>query len=167
MVAGPGRDDEGVMTTAHEKYRWALIAALLLLTAPAFAQHIEIEGVNTDGAYCNPIRSIWDYRICAEMDFDAANAELNTIYAELATRFDSPPDLSQVEHDWIRFRDSWCTYALSREHDEGGNPIADSGEDGRLDMEKLLQSNITSGVYHRCLTRLTREHIERLHKTLE
>jgi len=149
--------------------------ALALLTAPAFAETGDEE--NTDAVDCNDPVDTWGVRICAESAFDRADQALNEVYRTLVQRLgddevkrfeqgtDGLPFLRQAERDWLRFRDSWCTYEVSGQLDGGRSLAHIRGE--RSDMDKLLDTNSGAGSWYICLERLTLEHTDRLRKYLE
>jgi len=163
------------MMAAHQMPWCAVVMALALLTAPAFAEHDGEE--NTDAVDCNDPVNVWGVRICAESAFERADETLNEVYRTLVQRltdnevkrFEHGPDglpfLRQAERDWLRFRDSWCTYEVSRLLD-GGRWVADIRGD-RSDMEKLLDTHTGAASWYICLQRLTLEHTDRLRKYLE
>ena len=80
--------------------------------------------------------------ICADADYQAADAKLNAAYKDLVNRNDQASNklLQTAQRAWIAFRDAECAYSTA---DTGGGSIHP--------ME-----------VSRCLTKLTNERIEQL-----
>jgi len=122
-----------------------ILAALAAAAAPA----------PDDKPDCDDPQTQFEMNVCAAIDFEAADAELNRMWKEVVAAarsndadFDwqsvKRPTTEQVLRDaqraWIRLRDSHCTY-------EGYEALGGS-------MEPML--------YNGCRARLTRERIEQL-----
>jgi len=72
---------------------------------------------------------------CSGANFDAANAELNRVYAKLMVQQTDQPSKNQLkdlERTWIAYRDKECVFEIG--------PQADGGSIWPLEMNTCLQS---------------------------
>jgi uncharacterized protein YecT (DUF1311 family) len=116
---------------------WLALAtvSLLLLITPALADE-------ADGIDCNNAMTQQDMNICADKDYRAADAVLNATYRKAMAGLDdrSKDLLRAAQRNWIKFRDTECTYESAQ--NEGGS--------------------IYPLVYAGCLTTLTNERTRQL-----
>ncbi|HEX3561023.1 MAG TPA: lysozyme inhibitor LprI family protein [Pyrinomonadaceae bacterium] len=84
-----------------------LSCAALLTTAPAQKR----AAVNP----CDDARTQLDMNICADKQFKIADAELNRVYNQLASKLeeDKRAKLKAAEVSWLKYRDSNCDYEAS------------------------------------------------------
>lgn len=83
-------------------YTLALALGLMPFATPALAQ---------DKAECSNPQTQMDMNQCAGQDYEAADAELNTVWAELRqARSDNPSwnAILEAQRLWIPFRDAHC-----------------------------------------------------------
>ena len=105
---------------------------------------------------CRDPQAQIELNLCARMDFERADAELNRVYRdsiagerqadrELDPSYDQRPSnesiLREAQRAWVAFRDAQCTYESNGEA-RGGS------------MEPMVHSQ--------CLARMTRERIAQL-----
>lgn len=68
-------------------------------------------------ADCSAAETQADMTSCAAEDYKEADAELNTVYRQVADRLRAVPDSSKLlvaaQRAWIGFRDSECSFASS------------------------------------------------------
>jgi uncharacterized protein YecT (DUF1311 family) len=68
-------------------------------------------------ADCSAAETQADMTSCAAEDYKDADAELNTVYKQVADRLKAVPDSSKLlvaaQRAWIAFRDSECSFASS------------------------------------------------------
>lgn len=86
--------------------RWAsLIVALV--TAP----------VTTRAADCTADATQTDLNLCADRDFQQADATLNSLYKQVVDRLKADPAatelLVQAQRSWLAFRDAECAFSAA------------------------------------------------------
>ena len=126
----------------------ATVLIALAVQGPAAAQAEEPD--------CRDPQTQIELNICARMDFERADAELNRVYRqsiaserqadrELDRTYDQRPSnesiLREAQRAWVAFRDAQCTYEANGEA-RGGS------------MEPM--------VHGQCMARMTRERIAQL-----
>ena len=64
---------------------------------------------------CDDARTQLDMNICADKQFKIADAELNRVYNQLASKLeeDKRAKLKAAEVSWLKYRDSNCDYEAS------------------------------------------------------
>ncbi len=115
----------------------AFALASLVLAAPALAGDSDCANALSQSAM----------NICADQDYRAADAKLNSTYAKLVAALNDDGfkvKLKAAQRAWIQFRDLECTYETAE--NEGGS--------------------IYPMVYAGCLTRLTKERTKALEAQL-
>ena len=67
------------------------------------------------GNPCDDARTQLDMNICADKQFKIADAELNRVYNQLASKLeeDKRAKLKAAEVSWLKYRDSNCDYEAS------------------------------------------------------
>jgi uncharacterized protein YecT (DUF1311 family) len=130
-----------------------MIATLLLALA--------LQGATADEPNCRDPQTQLEMNLCAGIEFERADAELNRVYREsiagerqadreLDRSYDQRPSnetiLREAQRAWVAFRDEQCTYEANGEA-RGGS------------MEPM--------VHGQCLARMTRERTAQLRGTPE
>src|SRR6185436_15178293 len=133
-----------------------MIATLLLALALQGATAAQPDEPN-----CRDPQTQLEMNLCAGIEFERADAELNRVYREsiagerqadreLDRRYDQRPSnetiLREAQRAWVAFRDAQCTYEANGEA-RGGS------------MESM--------VHGQCLARMTRERTAQLRGTPE
>jgi uncharacterized protein YecT (DUF1311 family) len=115
------------------------VAIILLVGTPARAQ--PRKDIDCKSQNLNMLDIAW----CGRLEFEAADAALNTLYREMIVKYDASNQalLKTAQESWMAFRDAECTYETS-------------GYDG--DYGAL--------VYHQCRTAKTKERITVLNRQL-
>jgi uncharacterized protein YecT (DUF1311 family) len=108
----------------------ALLVSLTLLCAAASAQKRAAQNP------CDDAQSQSEMNICADKQFKAADAVLNRVYNQLASKLeaDARAKLKAAEVSWLKYRDDNCDYEAAAF--EGGS------------MQPLIYSS--------CLERMTK-----------
>lgn len=85
----------------------ALVLAAAGLHAPLAAQEPEPD--------CRDPRTQVEMNLCAVRDYDAADAEMNRVYARLRAALDAEarPPLVELQRAWLRFRNLQCAFEAS------------------------------------------------------
>jgi uncharacterized protein YecT (DUF1311 family) len=112
---------------------------------------------------CNDAQTQLAMNMCAELDFERADADLNRIYrqevasAQQADREIDAGDrrptslvvLRQAQRAWLTFRDSQCTYEGYGEARGGSmEPMVYSGCRARLTRERIVQLGQSNEAAH-------------------
>jgi uncharacterized protein YecT (DUF1311 family) len=127
--------------------RGAFAIILLLVAAPAMAQ----DDPKPDCA--NPITQL-DMNLCAAKDFEAADAELNTVWKKaraVAHALDEQESetylkgaansLLAAQRGWIAYRDGHCALAGWEMHGGSAEPMLISGCRESVTRERIKQLN--------------------------
>jgi uncharacterized protein YecT (DUF1311 family) len=116
-----------------------ILASAILLLPLALG---EAHAADTDGVDCKNAVAQNDLNICADRDFQKADALLNKTYKETTNGMDAQTLdlLRKSQRAWLAFRDAECTYLSAT--NQGGS--------------------IYPMVYSGCLTRLTKLRTEQL-----
>ena len=85
--------------------------ALLLFLSPAQAQKLD----------CKNAMAQQDMNLCAEQDFNKADAKLNGIYKALIAKLEDKEksELKAAQRAWLAYRDAECTFTIRA--NEGGS----------------------------------------------
>jgi uncharacterized protein YecT (DUF1311 family) len=68
---------------------------------------------------CDDAHTQLDMNICADKQFQAADAELNRVYKQIMSKAENDPKLKAAEVSWLKYRDDNCAYEASMY--EGGS----------------------------------------------
>jgi uncharacterized protein YecT (DUF1311 family) len=115
------------------------VATTLLIAAPAQPQ--PRKDIDCKSQTLNALDIAW----CDRLDFDAADAALDTLYQEMMKKYDASNQalLKAAQESWAAFRDAECAYETN----------GYAGNYGAL-------------VYHQCRTAKTRERLAVLNRQL-
>jgi len=123
-----------------------LVTAYLLALFAAPAEYRE--------HHCDNPMSQMDMNFCAHLDFEAADAELNTLWKQViadAREADSEIDhasdkrptgeavLRDAQRAWIQFRDAHCTFEGYEARGGSMEPMLEEGCRARLTRERITQ----------------------------
>src|SRR5947209_3279519 len=68
---------------------------------------------------CGDAQTQPEMNVCAEKQFEAADAELNRAYKQIMSKAENDPKLKAAEVSWLKYRDDNCDYEASMY--EGGS----------------------------------------------
>ena len=112
---------------------------------------------------CAEPQAQMDMNICADIDFQRADAELNRVYRdviagarqadrEIDRSFDRRPTaeavLREAQRAWLIFRDAQCIYEGYGERGGSMEPMVDSAGRARLTRERIAQLTQTGEEAH-------------------